>query len=338
MIFRPSESSGVEEIGRLQRWLVAQGADHKRVDLDGTPLLVTSAAFTLEPPSALLAGCEVLDPGTEYQLCTRHFRPNQTVIDLGAGVVFGDRATVMLAGPCAVESEAQLMQAAEFLRHRCGLRVFRAGAYKPRTSTYSFQGMGEAGLRLLERVRDAFGLKIITEVKDTTHLRQVAEVADIVQVGAKSMFNTTLLARCGTLGKPVMLKRGFMATIKELLQAADVVMSHGNSQVILCERGIRTFEHQTRFCLDVCAAALIQSVSHLPLVLDPSHAAGVAGIVPAVARAAAGLGVDGIMVETHPDPAQARCDRDQALELEQYQRMLPTLRAICEATGRELVG
>lgn len=274
---------------------------------------------------------------TEYQLSTRAFQASNTIIDLGNGVIFGKNKTVMMAGPCAVESESQAMNTAEFLVSTFDIKVFRAGVFKPRTSPYSFQGLEHDGLRILEKVRDTFGVKIISEVKDQSHLNEVANVADIIQIGTKSMYLFNLLADCGRLTKPIMLKRGFMSTLKEFLQAVDFIMANGNPNVILCERGLRNFEPQTRFSLDICGAALLKEISHLPLVLDPSHAMGRAAQVPLVAQASAALEVDGLIVETHPNPAEAKSDKEQALSFHDFSVMMTKIRPICSAVGRELV-
>lgn len=305
----------------------------------GASVIVTAAADRLDQATinGLPATVSVRQFDNDYQLSTRDYQNANTVVDLGDGVIFGDSRTVFAVGPCAVESESQAMKTAEFLTEEFGLKLFRAGAFKPRTSPYSFQGLGEEGLRILDKVRSEFGMKIITEVKDTTHLDAVAEVADIVQVGTKAMYNPALLIKCGQLQKPICLKRGFMATVKEFLQAADFIMSQGNMDVILCERGIRSFEPQTRFCLDICAAALVQTTSHLPLMLDPSHAMGYAAQVPAVARAAAGMGVDSLMIEIHPDPPTALSDKSQALSFEQFRNLYSAIKPICQAAGRNLV-
>jgi len=329
-----------ETVASLAQGLDAAEVPFRDVTLAGSRYLVTSASWQGAPDlfRACAAAIEAVRPfATEYQLCTRAFQPANTVIDLGDGVVFGGTATILMAGPCAIESEDQVMRAAEHLVRTWGIKVFRAGAFKPRTSPYAFQGAELQGLKLLDKVRRTFGVKIITEVKDETHLDVVAEYADIVQVGTKSMYHFTLLAACGRLRKPVLLKRSFMATLKELLQAADFIMAGGNPQVILCERGIRTFEPTTRFSLDVGSAALLREISHLPLVLDPSHAVGIASLVPPVAQSAAALGVDGLLVEVHPNPAQARCDRDQALSFAQFDALVPRLRAICGAVDRTLI-
>ncbi len=339
MIIKLSQSSTEATLNTLTQWFAQQGVEVRKVVLENQVLLVTSSKWRGDTSYLnSVEGVEsVVDTGTEYQLCTRKFQNQDTVIDLGGGVVFGRGCTILMAGPCAVESEEQVMRTAEFLRSKFDIKVFRAGAFKPRTSPYSFQGLADEGLRLLEKVRENFGMKIITEVKDTTHLDAVADVADIIQIGTKAMYNFSLLAFCGQLEKPIVLKRGFMTTIKEFLQAADFIMSNGNSKVILCERGIRSFEPQTRFCLDVCAAALVKELSHLPIVLDPSHAMGIAAQVPLVAQSAAALGIDGLLIETHPDPANAKSDKEQALSFEQFSQMVPVLDRICTAVGRTLV-
>lgn len=337
MIIRLSNNPSSESEHALGEWLSSRGIEARRVEWQSRILFVTSADIELQASEMPNVVEDVFPSETEYQLCARTFSPQNTQISLADDVTFGSQQTVMIAGPCAVESEEQTLATAAYLRTEHDVRVFRAGAFKPRTSPYSFQGLGEAGLRILEKVRADFGMLIISEVKDVTHFDAVADVADIVQIGAKSMYNSALLERCGRLSKPVLLKRGFMTTLKEFLQAADVILASGNPEVILCERGIRTFEPQTRFSLDVCGAALLKRLSHLPIVLDPSHAIGIASEVPAVAQAAAALGVDGIMVEVHPDPPMAKSDRAQALSFEAFSTMTRRLQGICAAVGRELV-
>jgi len=339
MIIKLSNTATENNFQNLQDWFSQQDIEACPVNWGNQKVLVTSAKWKGDVDVLQhLAGVEsVVEMETEYQLCTRKFQSDDTVIDLDDDVVFGRGLTVMMAGPCAVESEEQVMRTAEFLRSKFDIKVFRAGAFKPRTSPYSFQGLADEGLRLLENVREQFGMKIITEVKDTTHLAAVADVADIIQIGTKSMYNFSLLAMCGELKQPIVLKRGFMTTIKEFLQAADFILCNGNPKVILCERGIRSFEPQTRFCLDVCSAALVKELSHLPIVLDPSHAMGIAAQVPLVAQAAAALSVDGLLVETHPDPANAKSDKEQALSFEEFSQMVPMLDQICTAVGRRLV-
>ncbi|ASC70436.1 3-deoxy-7-phosphoheptulonate synthase [Halomicronema hongdechloris C2206] len=339
MIIKLSQSSTDMALKHLVKWFAQQDVEARQINWGAQVLLVTSSKWKGDADYLKsIDGVEsVTEMTADYQLCTRKFQPQDTVIDLGDGVIFGRGATVMMAGPCAVESEDQVMRTAEFLRSKFDIKVFRAGAFKPRTSPYTFQGLADEGLNLLAKVRKEFGMKIITEVKDTTHLAAVADVADIIQIGTKAMYNFSLLAMCGQLKQPIVLKRGFMTTIKEFLQAADFILSSGNSKVILCERGIRSFEPQTRFCLDVCSAALIKELSHLPIVLDPSHAMGIAAQVPLVAQSAAALGVDGLLIETHPDPANAKSDKEQALSFEEFGRIVPVLDKICTAVGRRLI-
>ena len=339
MIIKLSPTVTQVNLNNLIQWFAKQDVEVRKVKREGQLLLVTSSKW--KGDTSYIDSSEgvesIVDTGTEYQLCTRKFQEQNTIIDLGDDVVFGRGCTVMMAGPCSVESEDQVMRTAEFLRTKFDIKVFRAGAFKPRTSPYTFQGLTYEGLELLAKVRENFGMKIITEVKDTTHLDAVADVADIIQIGTKSMYNFSLLNFCGQLKQPIVLKRGFMTTIKEFLQAADFILSSGNSKVILCERGIRTFEPQTRFCLDVCSAALIKELSHLPVVLDPSHAMGIAAQVPLVAQSAAALGVDGLLIETHPDPANAKSDKEQALSFGEFSQMVSVLDKICTAVGRRLI-
>ncbi len=338
MIIELKSNLNGRKIDELLSRFHACGVEAKHVIYRGCSFFVTSHKNILSQDllSNPIFG-KVFDQTTEYQLCTRLFRPENTVIKLSDDVVFGEKKTVMMAGPCAVESEEMALSTAEFLRSEFGTRVFRAGAFKPRTSPYTFQGLEDRGLRILERVKSEFDMFVITEVKDSSHLKDVADVADIIQIGTKAMYNFVLLEMCGAIDRPILLKRGFMATIKEFLQAADFIISNGNPNVILCERGIRTFENQTRFSLDVCGASLIQRTSHLPLVLDPSHAVGVADLVPDITRVAAALGADGLLVEVHPDPANAKSDKEQALSFDIFRKMMPSLKKVCTAVDRELV-
>lgn len=340
MILRLKGEPGESRFQDLCAWCDANGIEGRLSTLRGQTFFVSSTTWKGEPRlpekySGLIE--ERIGIDTEYQLCTRKFQSANTVIDLGDGVVFGTDRTVMMAGPCAIESEKQVMDTAEFLVRNFGIKVFRAGAFKPRTSPYSFQGLESKGMKLLDKVRDTFGMKIVTEVKDEGHLDEVAEHADIIQIGTKSMYLFNMLAHCGRLKRPIMLKRGFMATIKEFLQAADFIMANGNPDVILCERGIRTFEPQTRFCLDLCGAALLKEISHLPLVLDPSHAMGRAAQVPLLAQSSVALEVDGLLVETHPDPKNSKSDKDQALSFDQFSSMMGRIGPICSAVGKKLV-
>lgn len=267
---------------------------------------------------------------------SREFQSQDTTIALENGVCFDSEHTVLMAGPCAVESESQVLRSAEFLRG-IGVNVFRAGAFKPRTNPYAFQGAEYDGLRWLERVRNDFNMTIITEARDASHIKEVADVADIIQIGSKSMFNHALLKYCGTLDKPVMLKRFFSATVDEFMKMADFVLLQGNSKLILCERGIRTFEPSTRFSLDLSGAAVIAEKSHLPLVLDPSHAVGHAFAVPRLAKACAAFGCNGLLIEVHPDVDNALCDKEQALDHKTFKPLKEKLEEICLSVGRKLI-
>jgi len=236
----------------------------------------------------------------------------------------GGSEFVVMAGPCAVESETQLLQTAEAVA-QAGARILRGGAYKPRSSPYSFQGLGVEGLKILQKAREATGLAIVTEVMSEEDVAVIAEYADIMQVGTRSMENYALLEALGGCGRPVLLKRGMTATLEELLRSAQVIAMAGNSQIILCERGIRTFETATRNTLDIAAVPVLKAVSHLPVIVDPSHAAGVRSLVPVLARAATVVGADGIIVEVHPSPDEALSDGDQSLDFDQFRTMMDDL-------------
>jgi 3-deoxy-7-phosphoheptulonate synthase len=247
----------------------------------------------------------------------------RTIVQVGNIAIGGDDFVVM-AGPCAVESERQVLDTAVSVAE-AGARVLRGGAYKPRSSPYSFQGMGVEGLKILSKAREYTGLAIITEVMSETDVEVVAEYADIMQVGARSMENFALLERLGTCGRPVLLKRGMTATLEDLLRSAQFIVAYGNPDVILCERGIRTFETATRNTFDVAAVPVLKTVSHLPVIVDPSHAAGVRALVPVLARAAVVVGADGLLVEVHPEPDKAASDGEQSLTFGQFDAMMMDL-------------
>jgi len=250
-------------------------------------------------------------------------------------VVIGGPAVVVVAGPCSVESRAQLLRLARFVR-QAGAHLLRAGAFKPRTSPYSFQGLGVAGLRYLAEARLDSGLPVVTEVMDTRDVEMVAEVADMLQVGARNMQNFSLLKAVGRTRKPVLLKRGLASTIEDLLMSAEYILSEGNAQVVLCERGIRTFETLTRNTLDLSAVPVVQRESHLPILVDPSHGTGHWDLVAPMARAAVAAGADGVMVEIHPRPEAALSDGPQALRLPQFKQLMRELRGVARAIGRTL--
>lgn len=269
-----------------------------------------------------------------FKLASREFHPQDTVVQVN-GVKIGGKQLVVMAGPCAVESRDQLLKTAWAVKE-AGAQVLRGGAFKPRTSPYSFQGLGEEGLKLLAEARRETGLSIVTEVMDPQMVPLVTTYADILQIGARNMQNFALLHAVGEAQRPVLLKRGMMCTIEELLMSAEYILSHGNYRVILCERGIRTFETYTRNTLDIGAVPLLKQLCHLPVVVDPSHATGKWELVEPVSRAAVAAGADGLEIEVHPDPANALSDGAQSLKPERFAALMRNLRPIAEAVGRTL--
>jgi len=284
---------------------------------------------------AEMPGVQQVTPiAKSFKLVNREFQPEPTQVKVNGTRIGGDEFVVM-AGPCSVESHEQLHAAARAVR-QAGGRVLRGGAFKPRTSPYSFQGMGEEGLKIMLAAKAETGLPIVTEVMSPNLVDLVSRYADILQIGARNMQNYTLLEEVGKVKKPVLLKRGMMSTVEELLLAAEYILANGNSQVILCERGIRTFEKATRNTLDICSVPVIKQSSHLPVIVDPSHATGRRDMIAPVAKAALVAGADGIIVEIHPDPDRALCDGDQSLHFEQFDALMDELRPIAEAVGRRM--
>jgi 3-deoxy-7-phosphoheptulonate synthase len=269
-----------------------------------------------------------------YKLASRNFKPGGTVVKIG-GVWIGGERVVVMAGPCSVESREQIDCVAAQVA-RAGASVIRGGAFKPRSSPYSFQGLGAEGLRMLRAAADRNGLLVVSEVMDQTQIPLVAEYSDIVQVGARNMQNFNLLRELGQVRKPVLLKRGIAATIAELLLSAEYIMAGGNYDVILCERGIRTFETYTRNTMDISAIPVVQKLSHLPIVADPSHGTGRRDKVAPMARAAVAAGADGLLIEVHPDPDRALSDGAQSLRPEQFEELMGQLRMIATAVGRTI--
>ena len=278
---------------------------------------------------------EVIKVSKPYKQVSREWRDEDTLVELGNGTVLGGKEVVLMAGPCAVEGREQILEIASRVRD-AGANVLRGGAFKPRTSPYSFQGLGENGLELLALARDQTGLAVVTEAVDSESVTLVAQYADIVQIGARNMQNYPLLKRAGRAGKPVLLKRGMSATINELLLAAEYLLSAGNPNVVLCERGVRSFDTQTRNLLDLTAIPLVKSLTHLPIVADPSHGTGVRTKVTPMARAAVAAGADGLVVEVHPDPPTALSDGAQSLYPEQFAELVSQCGPIAEAIGRSL--
>jgi 3-deoxy-7-phosphoheptulonate synthase len=289
----------------------------------------------MEEALRVLAGVENVMPVLKpYQLASNEGRPERTVVDVN-GVKFGGPRLVIVAGPCSVESREQILASADAVKAGGG-HVLRGGAFKPRTSPYSFQGMAEEGLKLLAEARDRTGLPIQTEVMDTEDIDLVADYADILQIGARNVQNFSLLKKVGKLKKAIFLKRGLSTTIEEYLMSAEYVMSQGNPNVILCERGIRTFETALRNTLDISAVPVLKEQTHLPIMVDPSHAAGVWRFVPALSKAAVAVGADGLMIEVHPDPASAMSDGPQSLKPKNFAQLMKDLATFAKAAGRTL--
>jgi len=326
----PEEINGVVERARsLELGTQLNVGTHKTV----IALLGNNTGQIATEIFAVLPGVEsvtrIMKP---YKLSAREFKPENTVVSIG-GVEIGGRRIVVMAGPCAVESEAQLMETARMVKE-AGASVLRGGAYKPRTSPFSFQGLKKAGLELLDRARKLYGIPVITEVVDTQDIISVSKYSDILQVGSRNMQNFTLLTSLGQRKCPVVLKRGFACTITEWLTAADYLLAEGNENVILCERGIRTFEDSTRFSLDILSIPVIKKYSHLPVIVDPSHASGHYSLVPSLAKAAVAAGADGLLIEVHPNPKEALVDGVQSLTPENFACLMQELRPVAESVGR----
>jgi 3-deoxy-7-phosphoheptulonate synthase len=286
-------------------------------------------------PLQAIAGVEQVVPILQpYKLASREFHAEDSVIDL-KGVKVGGGHLAMIAGPCAIEGEPVLMEIAEKVRE-AGANILRGGAFKPRTSPYSFQGLGEDGLKMLKAAGERFGMPVVTEVMDPRQVELVERYADLVQVGARNMQNFDLLKEVGRTRTPVLLKRGLSATVKDLLMSAEYVLAQGNHRVILCERGVRTFEDSTRNTLDLSVVPNVQGLSHLPIIVDPSHATGRPDLIPAMARAAVAAGCDGVHIEVHSCPEKALSDGPQALLPDQYARLMDELRLLAEVLGKTI--
>jgi len=287
----------------------------------------------LQPLEAYPGVERVMPVQKPYKMVSREFRSRSTIVRLGKGADIGGRRVTVISGPCTIENEAGLAAIARAVK-KSGARILRGGAFKPRTSPYDFQGLGEEGLRILARVGKAEGILTVTEVMDIRDVPAVEKHVDIMQIGARNMQNFNLLKELGKTRKAVILKRGMSNTVREFLMAAEYLYAHGNHRVILCERGIRTFEDSTRFTLDLSAVAVIKTLSHLPVIVDPSHAAGKRAFVPALTRAAVAAGADGIMVEVHDKPECAVCDGPQALLPKTFEELMKELKKIAAAIGR----
>ncbi len=317
----------VEELGLVPH--VSKGQETTVIGMVGRKTKVEPRVF-----SALPGVESVLPIIKPFTLASRDFKKDSTVVSLN-GVRIGAREVVVMAGPCAVESLEQTLSAAEAVK-RSGGKVLRGGAFKPRTSPYSFQGLGELGLQILKQAREKTGLAIVTEVMSPERVELVASYADILQIGARNMQNYSLLEAVGRTTKPVLLKRGMMSTIEELLMSAEYILSNGNPNVILCERGIRSFETYTRNTLDISAIPVIKEISHLPVIVDPSHATGKRHLVGPTAKGAVAAGADGLLIEVHPKPEEAMSDGPQSLTPTEFEQLMTELRQVATAVGRTL--
>ena len=311
----------IEELG--YRGHPMPGASRTAIGITGNPSAVDPSHFENLPGVS-----EAVRVSKPYKLVTLDLRSEKTVVRVGDATIGGEELAI-IAGPCAIESREQAFVVAEAVR-RSGAKFFRGGAFKPRTSPYAFQGLGEDGLKILEEIRETYGLKIVTEALDEAGVDLVERYADVIQIGARSMQNFTLLRRVGKSRLPVLLKRGLSATLDEWLLAAEYIMAEGNYQIVLCERGIRTFAQHTRNTLDLSAVPAVRRISHLPVIVDPSHGTGKNYMVTPLARAGVAVGSDGLIIEVHDQPDHALCDGAQALTLAQYQQLVNEVRAIHE--------
>ncbi len=321
-----SVTARIEELGL--RAHVSKGVERTIIGVIGDERLIKREQLSLLPQVENVI--PVLKP---YKLASREFKGGDSVVDV-AGVKVGGARIAVMAGPCSVESEEQLMSTARAVR-AAGATLLRGGAYKPRTSPYAFQGLGEDGLKLLAKAREATGLGIVTEVMESAEVELVADYADLLQVGARNMQNTKLLRKLSQVNKPVLLKRNFSATLNELLMSAEYLLSGGNERVILCERGIRTFVEYSRNTLDLNVVPAAKLLSHLPMIVDPSHGTGRQDLIIPMSRAAIAAGADGLIVEVHPNPSEAFSDGDQSLTPAAFDQLMREVRSIASALGRE---
>ncbi|MCE5265320.1 MAG: 3-deoxy-7-phosphoheptulonate synthase [Deltaproteobacteria bacterium] len=336
MIILMKKNATPEQIDVVTEWIASVGyRPHPSCGVERTLIgAIGDERGKVHLKSAVsLPGVEKVVPILKpYKLAGREFREEDTVVEAGGVRIGGGEFTVM-AGPCSVESEEQMM-ASGYIARKGGAKILRGGAFKPRTSPYAFQGMQEEGLKLLKKVGERMGMPVVTEVMNTTDVDLVGDYSDILQIGARNVQNFALLKKVGRSRRPILLKRGMMSTIEELLMSAEYILSEGNAQVILCERGIRTFETTTRNTLDISAVPVLRELTHLPVIVDPSHASGHAKYVIPLTRAAVAAGADGAIVEIHPEPEKAFCDGPQSLRPEQFYRLMDEVGLIREAMGR----
>jgi 3-deoxy-7-phosphoheptulonate synthase len=333
-----SPAASGQDVARVVRTIREMGCEsqplivgqYKAVGILGNDVHVDAAQLK-KLPRVL----RVVPASQPYRRASREWHPEPTIVALGNGTRFGDREIVLVAGPCAVESRDHMLEVAHQVR-AAGATVLRGGVFKPRTSPYAFQGLGPRGLEFLAEARAQTGLAVVTEALDSETVDAVAECADIIQIGSRNMQNSSLLRRAGQTGKPILLKRGMAATIDELLLSAEYILAEGNPNVILCERGIRGFDGHTRNVLDVAAVPVIHQLSHLPVIVDPSHATGARDMVIPMALAAVAAGADGLMVEVHPDPDRALSDGAQSLRPDQFNGLVGQVKSVAAAIGRNV--
>jgi len=332
MIVHLKKNVSTEEAGKLAEELKAI-----HVIKPGAEVLVTSSAVK-ELESKFDNVVDTIYPmSSDIQLSSKEYKSETRAVTIGNVTIGGNtNNTLVIAGPCSVENESQINTSAEYL-NGMGINALRAGCFKPRTSPYSFQGLGRKGLELLAKIRDKYGMSIVTEVRDATHIEDVIEYTDVIQIGAKSMYDHGILRRCGKANKPVLLKRGFGTTLQEFVQASEFILSGGNENVILCERGIRTFETKTRFTYDLCGVSFLKEHTNLPIILDPSHAMGYAYGVPDLARASVAMGVDGVLIEVHPTPKKAWSDASQQLDHNEFSALHKSLGKVAAAVNRKII-
>lgn len=326
-----------QTISKAQALEVAAQIQAFYIEEQGYPILISSSSMK-EIPSQIEG---LVDKhwsfSNDMQLASRQYRPKTREVRIGNAIIGGEtNNTLLIAGPCSVESEAQIGESASFL-NEMGLQSLRGGCYKPRTSPYSFQGLGIEGLKLLAKMREKYGFSIVTEARDATHIEEIINYADVIQIGAKAMYDQGILRASAKSNKPVLLKRGFGSTLQETVQAAEFILSGGNENIVICERGMRTFETNTRFTLDLCGVAYLKEHTNLPVVLDPSHAMGFAYGVPDLARACVAMGVDGLLIETHPTPKKAWSDASQQLNHEEFKLLFESLKPVAKAVGRTII-
>lgn len=300
-------------------------------------VMITASAVKEVPENLKALALDSWVFANDNQLASRAYMNKTRKLDFGNFAIGGDtKNTVLIGGPCSVESESQIRESATFMAG-LGMKMFRGGCYKPRTSPYSFQGLGLEGLKLLAKMREEFGMLVITEARDATHIEEIIEYTDVIQVGAKAMYDQGILRACAKTQKPILIKRGFGTTLQEFVQSAEFVLSGGNPNVMLCERGIRTFETGTRFTLDLCGVAWLKQNTNLPIILDPSHAMGYAYGVADLARACTAIGIDGLLIEAHPNPKVALSDASQQLNHEEFKNLLASLKPVAQAVGYNMI-